>query len=394
MATEVVIVGGGLAGGRVAESYRESGGTGNVVLVAAESHPPYHRPPLTKRLLRGEAEAEDTLLAPAEHWGELGIDLRLGTTATALDLERRELQLDDGGRLPFANLVIATGAAPRRLPIPGADLEGVHALRTLDDALSLRAAAENAQRAVAIGTGFIGLETAASLRARGLQVTIVDMAAAPFHALGAPEFSAYLVQLYREHGVPMLLQDGIAAFRGGERVESVQTSSGRELRADLVVVGVGVAPSTGWLEDSKLEIDNGVVVDARFRTGVEGVYAVGDVANFQDPVFGRRRRIEHWSNADYQGRLVGAALAGNDAEYDRVSTFFTEMFGNAFKFFGDSTGATDVVTDGSFADGRAIVSYRDGDALRAVLAAGLSSDEEAELQTTIRRDAQQVGVAA
>jgi NADPH-dependent 2,4-dienoyl-CoA reductase/sulfur reductase-like enzyme len=394
MRTDIVIVGGGLAGGRVAESYREHGGTGRVALVAAEPHPPYHRPPLTKRLLRGEAEAADTLLAPAERYAELDVDLRLGTTATALDLDRRAIVLGDGETVAFEQLVIATGAAPRRLPVPGAELDGVHTLRTLDDALALRRHAATATRAVVVGTGFIGLETAASLRGRGVEVTIVDMAAAPFQALRAPAFSAYLVDLYAAHDVPMLLQDGIAGFQGGSRVESVSTTSGRELRADLVVVGVGVGPSTAWLDGSGLELDNGVVVDSHFRTNVDGVYAVGDVANFHDPVFGRRRRIEHWSNADYHGRLIGEALAGGAGAYDRVSTFFTEVFGHTFKFFGDSLGADDVVTEGSFAEGRAIVRYREGDALRATLVTGLSPEEEADLQTTIRRDTQNVQAAA
>src|SRR5436305_4526631 len=187
MRTEIAIVGGGLAGGRVAESYREAGGAATVTLVAGEAHPPYHRPPLTKRLLRGEAEAADTFLAPADHYGELNVDLRLGTTATSLDVERRELRLADGTALVFDRLVIATGAAPRRLPVPGGDLGGVHTLRTLDDSLAIREAAQTAKHAVVIGTGFIGLETAASLRAHGLDVTIVDMAAAPFHALAAPD---------------------------------------------------------------------------------------------------------------------------------------------------------------------------------------------------------------
>src|SRR4051794_10843538 len=195
METEIVIVGGGLAGGRVAESYRDAGGTGKVTLVAAEAHPPYHRPPLTKRLLRGKAEAADTFLAPADHYAELNVDLRLGTTATGLDIERRELRLADDTTLGFDQLVIATGAAPRRLPVPGGDLAGVRTLRRLDDSLALREAAQSAKHAVVIGTGFIGLETAASLRAQSLDVTIVDMAAAPFQALSAPEFSAYLLEL-------------------------------------------------------------------------------------------------------------------------------------------------------------------------------------------------------
>src|SRR5437868_2681615 len=192
MGTDIVIVGGGLAGARVAQSYRESGGTDAITLIAAEPHPPYHRPPLTKRLLRGEAEPADAFVAPLESWAELGVELRAETRATALDLDARALRLSTNEAVDFGRLVVATGATPRRLPVPGADLPHVHLLRTLDDSLALRAAAERAQRAVVVGTGFIGLESAASLRARGVEVTIVDMATAPFQALHAPEFSAFL----------------------------------------------------------------------------------------------------------------------------------------------------------------------------------------------------------
>ena len=384
---QIVIAGGGLTAARVAQSYRESGGTDRVAILASESHPPYHRPPLTKRLLRGEAEPPDTFVASPEDFRELDVDLRLGASAGALDLAARTVTLESGKDIAYERLVIATGAAPRTLPVPGAELRGVRMLRTLDDSLALREAAASARRVVVIGTGFNGLEVTASLRARGVEVTIVDAATAPFQALGAPDFSAFLVDLYREHGVEMLLGDGIEGFFGDGNVESVRTASGRELEADVVVVGVGVAPSTGWLESSGLELDNGVVVDSRFQASAEDVFAAGDVANFEDPVFRRRRRIEHWSNADYQGRLLGKVLAGENVEYDRVSAFFTELFGTVYRFFGDSQGADRQELEGSFADGRAIVRYVEGDRLRAALTTGLSEDEEQSLEASIREAA-------
>jgi len=384
---QIVIVGGGLAAARVAQSYRESGGTDRVAILASESHPPYHRPPLTKRLLRGEAEPPDTFVASPDDFRELDVDLRLGSPAAGLDLAAGTVTLESGKDIAYERLVIATGATPRSLPVPGAELEGVRTLRTLDDSLALRAAADSARRVVVIGTGFIGLEVTASLRARGVEVTIVDAATAPFQALGAPDFSAFLADLYREHGVELLLGDGIEGFFGDGRVERVHTASGHEIDADLVVVGVGVAPSTGWLEDSGLELDNGVVVDSRFRASADGVFAAGDVANFEDPVFGRRRRIEHWSNADYQGRLLGKALAGEHVEYDRVSAFFTELFGTVYRFFGDSQDADRQELEGSFAAGRAVVRYFEGDRLRAALTTGLSDAEEKALEASIREAA-------
>ena len=230
----------------------------------------------------------------------------------------------------------------------------------------------------------------ASLRARGVEVTIVDAATAPFQALGAPDFSAFLAELYREHGVEMLLGDGIEGFSGNGKVEIVRTASGRDIEADLVVVGVGVAPSTAWLEHSGLELDNGVVVDSRLHASAEDVFAAGDVANFEDPIFRRRRRIEHWSNADYQGRLLGKVLAGEHVSYDRVSAFFTELFGTVYRFFGDSEGADRQELEGSFAEGRAVVRYFDGDRLLAALATGLSDEEQEALEDQIRQDATEI----
>jgi len=384
---EIVIVGGGLTAARVAESYRESGGSDRVTLLASEEHPPYHRPPLTKRLLRGEVEPSETLVATPDDFRELDVELRLGTPAASLDLASRTVTLESGRDVAYERLVIATGAAPRRLPVPGADLDGVSTLRTLDDSLALREAADSARRVVVVGTGFIGLEVTASLRARGVEVTIVDAATAPFQALGAPNFSAFLVHLYRDHGVELLLGDGIEGFFGNGKVDAVRTASGRDVEADLVVVGVGVAPSTTWLEGSGLELDNGVVVDSRLRASAEDVFAAGDVANFEDPIFRRRRRIEHWSNADYQGRLLGKVLAGENVSYDRVSAFFTELFGTVYRFFGDSEGAGRQELEGSFADGRAVVRYFDGNRLRAALATGLSDEEREELEDGIRQDA-------
>jgi len=384
---EIFIAGGGLTAARVAQGYREAGGTDHVTLLASERHPPYHRPPLTKRLLRGESDPPDTFVATPDDFRALDVDLRLETPVASLDLERRAVTLETGEAVPYERLVIATGATPRRLPVPSGELEGVRTLRTLDDSLGLREATDSADRVVVIGTGFIGLEVTASLRARGVEVTIVDVATAPFQALGAPIFSEFLTRLYREHGVEMLLGDGIEGFNGNGRLQSVRTASGRDIEADIAVVGIGVAPSTAWLEGSGLELDNGVLVDSRFHASAEDVFAAGDVANFEDPVFKRRRRIEHWSNADYQGRLLGKVLAGEDVAYDRVSAFFTELFGTTYRFFGDSEGTERQELEGGFAEGRAIVRYFEGDRLRAALATGLSADEQQEIECRIREEA-------
>ena len=382
----VLIVGGGLAGARVAQSFRDSGGEGTVGLLTREPHLPYHRPGLTKRVLRGEQEAVDTLVLDRDSYRDLEISTKLNACAESLDIDRRELTLESGEILAFERLVIATGAFPRRLSIPGADLAGVFALRTIDDCLAIRAAATAGKWAVIVGTGFIGLEVAASLAARGLGVTLVDRAILPFETLSARSFSAFLVDLYLDRGIEMVLGDGIREIHGSDTVAAVMTPSGRKIDADLAVVGVGVEPATGWLENSGLELDNGIVVDSSYKAAT-GIFAVGDVARFDDPVFGRSRRIEHWSNADYQGRQLGRILAGEDLQYDRVSTFFTEIFGTAYKFFGDATNTDRQELDGTFAGGRAVIRYFERDRLRAALLTGQSDQEEAELATRIRTDA-------
>jgi NTE family protein len=371
-------------------AFRDAGGEGTVALVSADTQPPYHRPPLSKRVLRGEAEPESALVEPASYYAEHGVELRLETRVTAVDLEGRELRLDGGDRLGFERLVIASGAWPRRLDVPGADLEGVFTLRTMDNARAIRARAESARSAVVVGTGFIGLETAASLRAVGVDVTLVGTGRALFEALGAPVFSDYLAETYRDQGVDVRLGEGVEAFLGEGSVRAARLSGGDEAAADLAIVGIGVEPATAWLADSGIELDEetrGVVVDERYATSADGVFAAGDVAAFYDPVFGRRRRIEHWSNANLQGQQLGRILAGSDERYDTVSTFFTEIFGTSYKVFGDSQGADELVEEGSFDEGAAVVHYgRDGGRIAALLT-GQTEEREAELKDAIRQRA-------
>ena len=388
--TDIAIVGGGLASARVVSAYREAGGRDKVALLSADSQPPYHRPPLSKRVLRGEAEPESAIVEPADYYAEHDVALRLGTHVRSLDLGARELELDDGERLGFERLVIATGASPRRLDVPGADLDGVYTLRTMDNARTIRQRAESAKAAVIVGTGFIGLETAASLRAVGVEVTLLGSDHALFGALGAPQFSQHLESVYRAQGVDVRLGESVEEFLGDGTLRAARLTGGDEAPADLAIVGIGVVPGTGWLEGSGIEVDeksHGVTVDQRYATTADGVFAVGDVAAFYDPVFGRRRRIEHWSNANLQGQQLGRILAGSDEAYDAVSTFFTEIFGTSYKVFGDSTGADDLVLEGDFADGAAVLHYLSNGARVAALLTGQSEEREDELKQAIRERA-------
>ncbi len=388
--TDIAIVGGGLASARVASAYREAGGGDALVLLSADTAPPYHRPPLSKRVLRGEAEPESALVQPQEWYDEHKVDLRLGRSVEGLDLGARELRLGGGDRMGFERLVIATGAAPRSLDVPGAELDGVRTLRTLDEARSLHDRARAASRAVVVGTGFIGLETAASMRSVGTDVTLVGSGRTLFGALGAPAFSDHLAQVYAAQGVELRLGESVEAFLGDDRLRAVRLTGGEEREAELAVVGVGVQPGTAWLEGSGLELENGVVVDEHYATSADGVFAVGDVAAFYDPVFGRRRRIEHWSNANLQGTQLGGILAGGNGGYDAVSSFFTELFGTTYKVFGDSEGTDELVQEGEFADGAAVIRYLRGGQPVAALLTGQSEEREAGLKDEIRRAAQAV----
>jgi 3-phenylpropionate/trans-cinnamate dioxygenase ferredoxin reductase subunit len=381
---ELIIVGGGLASARAIKAYREAGGTGRIALVSADNRIPYHRPPLSKRFLRGEAGEADVYVEIEDFYAESDVELLLSTRVATVDPGAHEVELENGTRLRYRSLLLATGAWPRRLDAPGAELEGVLSLRTVDDSERIREAAAGGGRAVVVGAGFIGMEVAASLCVLGLHVTLVHRGYGLYDQFGVADVATELVELYRAEGVEVVLGDEVERFAGGERVHAVQTRSGRTLETDFAVVGVGVAPLTEFLAGSGLRLDDGIVVDASFRTGSVDVFAAGDVARFHDHVFGRVRRIEHWSNANHQGTQVGKRLAGQDASYDVVSTFFTEVFGRTFRVFGDSTLADDYVVSGSLADGKLLALYLGGGRLVGALVHGQPEETENRLKELLR----------
>jgi NTE family protein len=390
MSDRIVIVGGGLAGARVALTYRKAGGGDSVTILSAEPDPPYNRPPLSKGFLRGEVERDDTLVQPEAAYAEAGIELRLGAVATAIDTAARTVALGDGTLLGYERLVLASGSHPRALGIPGEELAGVHVYRTLADAQSVRSASEAARAALVVGGGFIGMETAASLRRRGLAVTQIDVADHLYASLQAPPLSLSLERLYRDNGVEVLLGDQIAEFRGEDgKLTGARTRAGRELSADLAILGVGVKPATDYLEGCGIELENGtVVVDERFATNVQGVWAVGDIARFHDPVFGHRRLIQHWTNANHQGERLGRLLAGDDAPYDQVAFFFSEVFGTKIGLLGDLDGGHDeLVMRGSLEAGALIGWYLSDDRLVAAIVVGQPPELQEEINVLLRAHA-------
>ena len=387
MAAEtIVVVGGGLAAARLATEYRAAGGGAEVTILSAEPDPPYNRPPLTKGFLRGELDRDGPLVRPAAEYEDEVIELRLGAAVERIHADAHEVELAGGERVPYGTLVLATGARPRPLPLPGADLVGVHLYRTLADAESVSRAAEEARSAIVIGGSFIGAETAASLRLRGLDVTIVELGETLMPQLRCPELSAELAELYRAEGVEVLLGTQLEELTGnGRLLTGARTSDGRQFEGFLAVVGVGVLPNVELAEAAGADVDDGVVVDERFRTSLADVYAIGDVARYPDRTSGRSRRIEHWSNADAQGRHLGRQLAGSRERYDALPVFFTQLFDRKLQVLGDVEPAAECVLRGSLADGRLVGFHLDGEQrLVGAVVHGQPADVVAELQALVR----------
>jgi NADPH-dependent 2,4-dienoyl-CoA reductase/sulfur reductase-like enzyme len=303
----IAVVGGSLAGLRGAEALRRLGFGGRLVFIGEESHAPYDRPPLSKEILRGDREPEQIALAKPDKFADLDLDLRLGRRATALDPAARLITLDDGERIEYDGALLATGAAPRRLPT-GDATSGVHVLRTLDDALALREELTASPRVAVVGAGFIGAEVAASCRARGLEVTLIEALPLPLANAIGPEVGQVIADEHRDRGVTLKLGVGVAGFEGQGRVTGVRLADGSSVPADVVVVGIGVTPNTAWLAKSGLELDNGVVCDETCSTAAPGVVAAGDVARWHNPLFDESMRIEHWTNAVEQGHHAAQRL--------------------------------------------------------------------------------------
>ncbi len=307
----IAVVGASLAGLRAVETLRRKGYDGTITLIGAESHLPYDRPPLSKELLTGSWDV-DRLPLRREDYADLELDLRLGRRAVALDVAEQRLQLDDAASVAYDGLIIATGSAPRELP-GTPPLEGIHLLRTLDDALAIRAVLTSGPRVAIVGAGFIGAEVASSCRARGLEVTLIEALEVPLlRGLGA-EMGAVCAEMHRDEGVDLRCGVGVEGFAGSGRVESLRLSDGSEVRADLVVVGIGVAPVTDWLVSSGLELADGVVCDATCATRAPGVVAAGDVARWYNPLFEEQMRAEHWTNAVEQGVAAAETLLAGPA---------------------------------------------------------------------------------
>lgn len=341
-----IVVGASLAGAKAAAELREQAFDGRVLLIGNEPELPYERPPLTKGYLRGESPREKAQVQPEAFYAEAEIELMTGRTVTALDTAARRIALDADDDLGYDRLLLATGAAPRPIGVPGADLEGVRTLRTLADCDDLRARLAEGVPVAVIGAGWIGAEFAASARQLGSDVTMIAPDAVPLERVLGAEVGAVYGEVHREHGVELRLGTGVEAFEGAGRLERVRLADGSTVECGLALVGVGVAPRTGLAEGGGLDVDNGVLVDAALATSHPDVFAAGDVANAWHPFYERRIRVEHWANALNQGPAAARSMLGLEVSYDRIPYFFSDQYDVGMEYSGHATGWDEVLFRG------------------------------------------------
>jgi 3-phenylpropionate/trans-cinnamate dioxygenase ferredoxin reductase subunit len=340
-----VIVGASLAGAKAAETLREEGFDGRVVLIGDEGERPYERPPLSKEYLRGEAENKP-YVHDESFYSEREIELRTSTVVEKIDPAASELSIAGGETIRFDRLLLATGAQPRRLALPGADLDGVLYLRSVEDSEAIRARIGRGGRLVTIGAGWIGAEVAASAKQRGCEVTIVEMTEVPLQRVLGPELGAIYRDIHTDHGVQFIGGASVEAIEGDGSVAAVRLAGDRRIEADFVIVGVGVEPRTQLAQDARLETDNGVLCDEHLQTSAENVYAAGDVANAHHPFFGRRIRVEHWANALNQAPAAARNMLGRTEPYERLPYFFSDQYDVGMEYSGYATDWDEIVFRG------------------------------------------------
>jgi 3-phenylpropionate/trans-cinnamate dioxygenase ferredoxin reductase subunit len=341
-----VIVGAALAGAKAAEALRSEGFEGQIVLVGDDLERPYERPPLSKDYLRRESEREKVFVHPEAFYDEHQIELLTGTTVERIDTASQTVFIGD---IPqhYDRLLLTTGAEPRRLSVPGAELDGILYLRSLADSDALAERLTAGGRVVVIGAGWIGAEVAASARQKGLEVALVEMASVPLERVLGPELGAFYADVHRDHGVDLHLGVGLESFEGsGSAVERVRLADGSVLECDFVVVGVGVAPRIALAEEAGIAVGDGILVSQRLETSVPGVFAAGDVANAYHPFLGRKLRVEHWANALNQPATAARAMLGKDASYDRLPYFFSDQYDVGMEYTGHASEWDEVVFRG------------------------------------------------
>jgi 3-phenylpropionate/trans-cinnamate dioxygenase ferredoxin reductase component len=358
-AAAFVIIGASVAGAKAAETLRDAGFDGRITLIGDEIEEPYQRPPLSKGFLRGKQPRETVFVQPSTWYLEQDIDLVLGTVATAIDRDRRTVTLADGGTVGYDALLLTTGATPRRLSVPGAELDGVLSLRRLADSERIKGLLQTAERLAIVGGGWIGLEVAAAAREAGVEVTVLEVESLPLLRVLGPEIARVFADLHREHGVDLRTEVRVSEILdGGGRAAGVQLADGTRIEADAVLVGIGAAPNVELAVASGLAVDNGIVVDPSLRSTDPRIYAAGDVASALHPIFGKHIRVEHVDNARRQPAAAARAMLGEDVEYDLIPYFYSDQYDASMEYTGylEPGGYDEVVVRGDLA-GRTFVAF-------------------------------------
>lgn len=374
--SKCVIVGGGMVAGYAAKQLVELGlKADELAILSADTAVPYERPPLSKSFLAGKDSEAAVRINPEEFYRDHGIEIRLGCRVTAVDPAHRRLSLAGGGEFPFEKLILATGSSPRKLTIPGADLGNVFYLRTLEDSKAIRQRAGGARRAVVIGGGFIGLEVAAVLAQKPVETTLVIQEDRVWKRLFTPEMSQFFENYFSARGVRLVKNAKLRQLQGSGVVKAVELANGSTIDCDLVVAGIGARPATDLLAGSGIEMADGVKVNEYLETNVPGIFAAGDIADYPDSIFQKRRRVEHWDNAVSQAQHCARALMGERTPFRHVPYFFSDVFDLSYEFWGDPTGAVQAVPRGDLASNSFSVWWVRNDTLAAAFVMNRPNEE-------------------
>lgn len=382
--TRYLLIGGGLTSSQAAKQLRQLDPGGSITLVSEERHPPYDRPPLSKDFLRGDNPADKLLFDPESYFQEQHIALMLGTAVERLDPASKTASLKDGSQIRFEKALLATGGRPVRLKIPGADLSGVHYLRTIDDATAISAQAKAGAKAVIVGAGFIGLEVAASLTQRGVQVTVVEFQPRIWARFADATLAGFVERYCMGHGVTFRTSESVVQIHRHNQAFTVDLKSGTSLACNFVCIGVGIVPNVELAQQAGLQVDNGIVVNEYLQTSHPDIYAGGDVANYLDPVFGKRRRVEHWGHAEYCGQLAAQNMAGARNRYDLLTYVWSDIFDLHLEFAGDEAEHDETLVRGDLDKPPFTLLYLKEHRLRAYFAINAAAKDFQPLQRLIR----------
>jgi NADPH-dependent 2,4-dienoyl-CoA reductase/sulfur reductase-like enzyme len=382
---QYLLIGGGLTSSQAAKQLRERDPQGRLILVGEEPYVPYDRPPLSKEFLQGQKTQGDLFFDPESYFHEHQIDLILGVPVQRLDVSKKVATLSNGEMILFEKALIATGGRPVRLNIPGGNLPGVYYLRTLNDAARISAEAGQGKRGIIIGAGFIGMEIAASLTQRGVHVTVLENQSHIWPRFADATLAGFFQDYCTQSGVTFCTREMAVEIRGKGRPHSVITQSGKELVCDFVCIGVGIVPNMELARDAGLVVDNGVVVNEYLQTSHPDIYAAGDVANYPDPIFGKRRRVEHWGHAEYGGQLAGQNMAGAKNPYDLLTYVWSDIFDLHVEFAGDESEQDEILIRGRLQDKSFTILYLKQKVLTAYFAVNTGSKEFPTLQKLIRQ---------